>query len=247
MISLLVVGSSPATFSRGWFVRERERWVSLGHYRATQMQGVPPCRGWRDTVREAAPSSQNASVSPAIAWAAGIQRWFMAESNLILVTLLPPSFEAVLVQDACTSLPASTVLGFAEGNAGKDEIHSSPWSQEPFLCCLCPRKWNPRGRRPRDQSRSCCGLQLPPLQCCGDPRRATGKPWQRQQRGGRGCLVARSCTQPEWSPSAWALQLSLCGAGKWGHCCEATNPVPTHEGEEWEELGLTFCNTHGHK
>ena len=50
----------------------------------------------------------NASVSLAIARAAETQCWFMAESNLILVTLLSLSFEAVLVQDACTGLPSFT-------------------------------------------------------------------------------------------------------------------------------------------
>lgn len=57
--------------------------------------------------------------------------------------------------------------------------------------------------------------------------------------------AAQSCTQLAQSPSARALQLSHRGAGKRGCCCEAIKLVPTHEGEESEKLGLTFCNTHG--
>jgi len=48
-------------------------------------------------------------------------------------------------------------------------------------------------------------------------------------------------------PSAPALQLSRCGADKRGCCCEATNLVPAHEGEERQTFGLTFCDTHDHK
>lgn len=48
----------------------------------------------------------NASVSLAIAWAAELQCWFMAESNLLSVMLLSLSFKGVSVQDACTGLPS---------------------------------------------------------------------------------------------------------------------------------------------
>lgn len=50
----------------------------------------------------------NVSLFLAMGRAAEIQCWFMAESNLILATLLPLSFKAVLVQDACTALPSFT-------------------------------------------------------------------------------------------------------------------------------------------
>lgn len=75
-------------------------------------------------------------VSLAVARAAEIQCWFMAESNLILVMLLPPSFEAVLVQDACTSLPPFTALSFTEGSAGKVKFTLHPRVRSPsFAAC----------------------------------------------------------------------------------------------------------------
>lgn len=101
------LGILPSHFQSGWLLRARERQLSLRSYHATQMHGMPPSRCCRGTVHEAAPSSQR-HFSLAIAWGAEIQCWFTAESNLILVTLLPLSFEAVLVQDACTDLPSFT-------------------------------------------------------------------------------------------------------------------------------------------
>lgn len=55
-------------------------------------------------------------------------------------------------------------------------IASSACSQESFLCCFCPLRQNPCGRRPWALCRSCCSLQVSSLQHCGDPGRALGQP-----------------------------------------------------------------------
>lgn len=51
--------------------------------------------------------------------------------------------------------------------------------------------------------------------------------------------LAQSCTQSLKSSSARALQLSWHGAGRWEHLWEATNLVPTHEGEGRSLISLS--------
>lgn len=190
MMSPIVLGSSPATFSQ--VVSEgREWWFSPGSYHVIWTQAVPPLRaeGMLYTKqRQVLKCISFPSYGTGCRSTMLVYGWIKSHFSHTTVTVLQSCFGS-----GCLHRPSFFHINIQCWVLLKKMQERWNWifNLETGVLPLPPvsTQMKPQGRRPWDQCRSCCGLQLPPLQCHGDPGMATGKLWW--QGGSGGCPVAQ--------------------------------------------------------